>query len=147
MPISLSNCLVKIFTKNMTNMASPICDRLISPNQTSFIKGRFVLENVAMTHVVIHEIHRTRSSGLVLKLDYENAYHRVSWYFLVEKFSFRGFGDKWIRSICSILPQSPFCVRRNDTNGCYFVCGKGLKQGDLLPPCFLTCSRMSFLRC
>lgn len=41
-PISLSNCAVKIFTKAMTAMASPICDSLISPNQTAFIKGRFI---------------------------------------------------------------------------------------------------------
>ena len=38
--ISLSNCAIKIFSKAMTVRASPLCDRLISSNQTAFIKGR-----------------------------------------------------------------------------------------------------------
>ena len=84
-PISLSNCAVKIFSKAMTTRASPLYDKLISSNQTAFIKGRFILESVVMAHEVIHEIHRSGSSGLILKLDYEKAYDRVSWDFLKEE--------------------------------------------------------------
>lgn len=91
-PISLSNCAVKIFTKAMTTRASRLCGRLMSPNQTTFIKGRFILERVVMAHVVIHEIQRTGTGGLILKLDYEKAYDRVSWDFLVEMLTSRGFG-------------------------------------------------------
>ena len=43
-PISLSNCGIKIFSKAMTNRVSPIGRRLISSNQTAFIKGRYILE-------------------------------------------------------------------------------------------------------
>ena len=39
-PISLSNYGVKIFSKAMTNRVSPVGRRLISSNQTAFIKGR-----------------------------------------------------------------------------------------------------------
>ena len=77
-PISLSNCAIKIFSKAMTTRASPLCDRLISSNQTAFIKGRFILESAVMAHEVIHEVHRSRDAGLILKLDYEKAYDRVS---------------------------------------------------------------------
>ena len=61
----------------MTTRVS-LCDKLISTNQTAFIKERFILESVVMAHEVIHETHRSRSSGLILKLDYEKAYDRVS---------------------------------------------------------------------
>ena len=76
-PISLSNCAV-FFSKAMTTRVSPLCDKLISSNQTAFIKGRFILESVVMAHEVFHEIHRSGSAGLILKLDYEKAYDRVS---------------------------------------------------------------------
>uniref|UniRef100_A0A8R7TB83 Reverse transcriptase domain-containing protein n=1 Tax=Triticum urartu TaxID=4572 RepID=A0A8R7TB83_TRIUA len=52
-PISLSNCAIKIFTKVMTNRFSPISHRMISPNQTTFIKGRYILESVVLAHKVI----------------------------------------------------------------------------------------------
>lgn len=80
------------FSKALTIRASPLCDRLISPNQTAFIKGRFILESVVMDHEVIHEIHRAGVSGMVLKLDYEKAYDRVSWDFLVEMLTSKGLG-------------------------------------------------------
>ena len=55
-PINLSNCGIKIFSKAMTNTVSPIGRRLISSNQTSFIKGRYILESVVcmlLMHVKI----------------------------------------------------------------------------------------------
>uniref|UniRef100_A0A453GJH1 Reverse transcriptase domain-containing protein n=1 Tax=Aegilops tauschii subsp. strangulata TaxID=200361 RepID=A0A453GJH1_AEGTS len=46
----------------------------------------------------------------------------------------RGFCPKWISWIKCTLINSTFAVRINDTNGNYFVGGKGLKQGDPHPP-------------
>lgn len=63
-PISLSNCAVKFFSKVLTNRLSPISDRLISPNQTAFIKGRYILESVVLAHEVIHEVKKTIIPGL-----------------------------------------------------------------------------------
>ena len=83
-----------------------------------------------MAHEVIHEIKKSGSQGLVLKLDYEKAYDRVSWEFMFDMLHSRGFGPKWIAWIKSTLINSTFSVRINDTTGPYFVGGKGLKQGD-----------------
>lgn len=145
-PISLSNYVVKIFTKAMTTGVSPICYRL-SPNQTAFIKGRFILQSVVMAHEVIHEIHRAGTSGLILKLDYEKAYDRVTWEFHVKMLTSRGFGSKRTGWICSTLFESSFYVRINDTNGPYFVGGKGLNQGDSLSPFPFILVLDVFLRC
>ena len=62
-----------------------------------------LLESVVMAHEVIHEIHRTRTSGLVLELHCKKTYDRVSWEFLVEMLSSRGSRDKWIKLIYSTL--------------------------------------------
>lgn len=48
-----------------------VCERLISPNESAFIKGRFILESVVCTHEVIHLVKKSGASGLVLKLDYK----------------------------------------------------------------------------
>lgn len=118
----------------MTNRVSPFGQRLLSPCQSAFVQGRFIVESVVMAHEAIHEVHSSGRHGVVLKLDYEKAYDRVNWDFLVEMLTSRGFGNKWIGWILSILQESSFCVRINDTNGPYFVWGKGLKQGDPLSP-------------
>jgi hypothetical protein len=57
-PINLLNCVFKIFTKVITNRFSLLIDRLISQQQSAFIKGRFILESVVSAHEIIHEVHR-----------------------------------------------------------------------------------------
>jgi hypothetical protein len=58
-------------------MLITICDRLLSNNQTAFVKGRFILESVVSAHEIIHDAAKSGNEGLVLKLDYEKAYARV----------------------------------------------------------------------
>jgi hypothetical protein len=36
------------------------------------------LENVVVAHEIVHSLHKTKEKGVVLKLDYEQAYDRVS---------------------------------------------------------------------
>jgi hypothetical protein len=33
-----------------------ICDRLLAPNQTAFMRGRYILESVVSAHEIIHEV-------------------------------------------------------------------------------------------
>jgi hypothetical protein len=92
-PISLINCSFNIFAKALNNRLVPICYRLLSGNQTTFVKRRFIVESVVTAHEIIHETVRNNQKDIVLKLDYEKAYDRVSWHFLEEMMSTRGFSE------------------------------------------------------
>lgn len=81
-PICLLNVDYKIFTKVLTNRLVPIADKVIGRNQTGFIKGRNIFEGVIILHEVLHELKRSKSKGLILKIDFEKAYDRVRWSFL-----------------------------------------------------------------
>jgi hypothetical protein len=70
-PICLLNVSFKIFTKVTTNRLVGIAGRIISPTQTTFIPRRNILEGVVVLHETIHELHRKKMSGVVLKLDFE----------------------------------------------------------------------------
>ena len=59
-PIALINCSFKIFSKALNNRLTRIIDRLISPNQTAFIKGRYIFESVVAAHEIIHEVARKK---------------------------------------------------------------------------------------
>jgi hypothetical protein len=133
-PISLLNCSFKIFGKLLNNRLIAVADRLIASNQTAFIKGRYILESVVAAHEIIHEVHRSKESGVILKLDYEKAYDRVSWSFLEDMLKSRGFGPIWVRWIKQLVEGGSICVRINDENSCFFQTGKCLRQGDPLSP-------------
>jgi hypothetical protein len=133
-PISLINCSFKIFAKALNTRLESICNRLLAPNQTVFVKGRFILKSVVSAHEIIHEAARNKEKGIVLKLDYEKAYDRVSWSFLEEMMASRGFGVKWRSWILSLVRGGSISIRINDENGPYFKPGKGLRQGDPISP-------------
>jgi hypothetical protein len=78
-PISLINCSFKIFAKALNNRLERICDRLLAPNQTAFVRGGggYILESVVSAHEILHDSIKNKEQGLVLKLDYEKTYDRV----------------------------------------------------------------------
>lgn len=66
----------KCFTKVLTNRLVLVAKKIIGKNQTGFIKGRNFLEGVMVLHEVLHELHRSKARGLILKIDFEKAYDR-----------------------------------------------------------------------
>ena len=67
-----------------------------------------------------------KKSSIVLKIDYEKAYDRVNWDFIIEVLSSRGFSNTRISWITKLTQGGSVCVRLNDENGPYFAIGKGL---------------------
>jgi hypothetical protein len=53
-PISLINYSFKIFAKALNSRLERLCDRLLAPNQTTFVRGRYILESVVSAHETIH---------------------------------------------------------------------------------------------
>jgi hypothetical protein len=145
--ISLINCSFKIFAKTMNNILEQIANRLLAPNQSAFVKGRYILKSVVATHELIHGAIRSKTKGLVLKLDYEKAYDRVSWQFLEELLTTRGSGSRWVNWIMSLVKNGSICVRLNDRNEPFFKPGKGLRQGDPISPSCSTWWWMSLQGC
>jgi hypothetical protein len=87
-----------------------------------------------VAHKIVHSVHRSKEPRVVLKLDYEKAYDGVNIDFLLEILRGRGFRDKWIGWIRSIVIDGSVCVLANGEESPTFKIGKGLRQGDPLSP-------------
>jgi hypothetical protein len=136
-PISLINYSFKIFSKALNNRLELLFDKLLAQNQTTFVKGKYILESVVSTHEIIYGSIKDKEKGLVLKLDYEKIYDRVDRQFLEEMLSSRVFGTKWIKWVMSLVKGGFVTIRINDKNSPYFKPEKGLTQGDHLSPILL----------
>jgi hypothetical protein len=133
-PISLINCSFKIFAKALNNRLERVGDRLLAPNQTAFVKRKYILESVVSAHEIIHSSVKGGDKGLVLKLDYEKAYDRVDWGFLEEMLRARGFGPRWVSWVMKLVQGGSTSISTNNENSAYFQSRKGLRQGDPLSP-------------
>jgi hypothetical protein len=65
--ICLLNVSFKIFTKVGTNIITKIAETVVRPTQIAFMPGRHILEGVVILHETIHELHRKKMDGVLLK--------------------------------------------------------------------------------
>jgi hypothetical protein len=68
MPIALINVIFKIVSKHFASKLDPIAHRVISQNQTAFIKGRFMLDGAMALQEIIHEMKSKKLGAFCLNL-------------------------------------------------------------------------------
>lgn len=99
-PISLCNVVYKIISKVLANRLKPLLTEIIAPEQSVFVGGRQIQDNIFIVQEVLHQIiigSRKRKFQAVLKLDMKKAYDRVEWDFLESCLLKTGFDVKWVR--------------------------------------------------
>ena len=84
-PISLCDVLYKIIAKVLANWMKIVLPHIISYNQSAFILGRHITDNIIVALEAFH-IMAIRLKGkqgfMALKLDISKAYDQVEWSFL-----------------------------------------------------------------
>ena len=97
------------------------------------MQGHNILEGVVILHETVHELHRKKQSGVILKIDFEKAYDKVRWDFLRQTLQMKGFSPKWIEWVKSFISGGSVAINVNDEVGPFFRTKKGLQQGDPSP--------------
>ncbi|KAL9664620.1 hypothetical protein QQ045_020025 [Rhodiola kirilowii] len=139
-PISLCNVSAKIMTKVLANRLKTILHRIILENQSAFVIGRLISDNILAAHELIHFINtrgRQRVGYCAMKLDMAKAYDRVEWDFLEELHKKMGFPEEWTELIMACVKSVSYTIRINEKILEEFRPERGLRQGDPLSPYLL----------
>jgi hypothetical protein len=75
-----------------------------------------------------------KQEGLLLKLDFEKAYDRVSWDFLQEILLRKGFSARVVHRLMQLVKGGQTAINVNGEIGPYFRNARGVRQGDPLSP-------------
>ncbi|GJS42106.1 hypothetical protein Tco_0567149 [Tanacetum coccineum] len=104
-PISCCNVIYKCISKILTNRIIEGIKELVSENQSAFVPGRRISDNILITQELMHNYHRNRGPPrCAFKVDIQKAYDTVDWCFLENiliRFGFHAIMVKWIMACVS----------------------------------------------
>jgi hypothetical protein len=92
------------------------------------------MEGVIILHETIHEMHKTKQNGVILKIYFEKAYGKINWSFIQQTLHIKGFSPTWFRWITSFVEGRHVGIKINDQVGHNFETKMGVRQGDPLSP-------------
>ncbi len=128
-PISLSNYDYKILAFVLARRLQKVIDTLVSPEQTAYIKNRFIGQNIRLVLDTMEYTEKKDIPGILIFLDFLKAYDSLNWNFMFSSLEKYGFGPDFLRWI-HILYEKPSCmVKVNGFISEEFEIKRGIRQG------------------
>ena len=77
-PITLLPVSYNFFAKTLRTRLQPMLGDVISPEQTTFLPLRFILDNIVLTQESLYWARQSKQPTVFLKLDFSKAYDKMS---------------------------------------------------------------------
>ena len=139
-PISLLNVIYTLMSSVIANRLKFVLDKLICNDQKGFISGRYIGENIRLIYDILFETRQQNIPGLLVSVDFQQAFDTVSWKFIDKTLDYFNFGPsikKWIK-LFQTGAQS--CILQNGFLSDSFTLQRGCRQGDPISPyIFILC--------
>ena len=128
-PISLLNIDYKILAKLFAHRMKKVIDKLIHEDQSGYIKGRFIGQNIRLIEDLSFFTERNNLPGIILNVDFEKAFDSLNWNFIdkaLQKFNFGPNFRKWIQTLYCNIEST---IINNGHTSPYFKIKRGIRQG------------------
>lgn len=131
-PIALLNVAYKIYAKALHLRLQPILSEIISDDQSAFLPGRYILDNIMLTHETVEWARHSRQPMIFLKLDFSKAYDKVD--FLFAAMCKMGLPVSFMAMVKILFEDAANHVNVNGRLSPEFQIQRGVRQGCPIAP-------------
>ena len=133
-PITLLNLDYKIASKAIAKRIEKVLASLINSDQTGFIKGRYIGQNVRLLNDILEQTEIQNIPGILLQLDFRKAFDTIEWEFIQKTLALFNFGESIQRWISTFYTNPESSVLNNGFCTNSFKLSRGVRQGCPLSP-------------
>ena len=133
-PITLLNVDLKNAAKAIAKRLETFLPNLIHPDQTGFVKGRYIGENIRLMSDVLDFTKEQKIPGILVALDFRKAFDSLEWPFIMKILDAFNFGSSIKRWISTFYTNVESAVLNNGYTTNWFKPSKGVRQGCPLSP-------------
>ena len=128
-PLSLTNTDYKIIAFIFARRLQKIINKLINPNQSAYIKGRYIGSNARLILDIYEYCENFDNDGILLFLDFEKAFDSVEWNFLYKTLENFNFGTNFIKWMKILYTNPIFRTKNNGWLSKTVNMQRGIRQG------------------
>lgn len=134
-PIACCNILYKVISKVLAGRLNILVPEAIKPNQSAFVQGRLLLENVLLASELVNGYHKSSMSPRCdIKFDISKAFDTARWSFITSVLKAMNLPDQFIHWISICISTASFSVAVNGSLEGFFTSARRIRQGCSLSP-------------
>ena len=140
-PLTLLNIDYKILAKCLADRLKKCLDKIISPQQTGFMAGRQITDNIRKTMDVI--AYKQSDRCLIMTIDFEKCFDRIEYEAVFGSMRYFGIGENYISWVKLFFTEFHVCTQNAGYLSNFFKKTRGVNQGcPISPYLYLLCGEV-----
>ena len=129
-PITLLNITYKIASGCIAQRIKSVLDYIINEDQTGFLSGRFIGENIRTVYDIMNYTEHYNIPGMIFLIDFEKAFDSISWNFIFKVLRFFNFNNSIIQWVKTFTNDIFSTVNMGGNLSQPIKISRGCRQGD-----------------
>ena len=146
-PLTMLNTDYKLLAKILAERMKNVLPTIISEEQTGFMAGRDICENLRKTMETIEFANHKNKAGIIISIDFEKCFDRVSHKSVLAALCFFGFGNHYVDWVSVFFKNFTICTQNFGFISDLFDKKKSVNQGcPISPHCYLAIGQLIALK-